>query len=60
MPRERILLSTVPPAPGLPLALRDSPWDHGWGPHRDGGAAPMVRSRTRWTTTEGEDQPVGP
>eukprot|EP00974_Lingulodinium_polyedra_P017599 1707971-Lingulodinium_polyedra.AAC.1 len=50
----------MPATPGPPLAVRDAPWDHGWGPRRDGSMVPMMRSRARWTSADGEDLPVGP
>eukprot|EP00974_Lingulodinium_polyedra_P024536 2374990-Lingulodinium_polyedra.AAC.1 len=60
MPRERILLSTMPALPGPQIPARDPPWDHGWGPHGGGGLPPMMRSRARWAGPDGEGMPVGP
>eukprot|EP00974_Lingulodinium_polyedra_P009136 873680-Lingulodinium_polyedra.AAC.1 len=49
LPRERILLATLPVLPGKQPPVRDPPWDPSWGPHRYGSMAPMMRSRGRWS-----------
>eukprot|EP00974_Lingulodinium_polyedra_P098312 9528910-Lingulodinium_polyedra.AAC.1 len=45
LPRERILLATLPALPGAQLPERDPPWDPGWGSRRYGSMAPMMRPR---------------
>eukprot|EP00974_Lingulodinium_polyedra_P105092 10173994-Lingulodinium_polyedra.AAC.1 len=42
LPRERILLATLPVVPGASVPPRDPPWDTNWGPHRYGALAPMM------------------
>eukprot|EP00974_Lingulodinium_polyedra_P040852 3926801-Lingulodinium_polyedra.AAC.1 len=55
LPRSRILLSSLPSAPGPAMRSRDGPWRCGWAMHRESHPAPMVRAR-------GQDgrQPFGP
>eukprot|EP00974_Lingulodinium_polyedra_P022483 2170506-Lingulodinium_polyedra.AAC.1 len=55
MPRDRILLSTLPHVPCSYKPGREWPWTPTWAPHNGGKMAPMMR-------TQGLDplRPLGP
>eukprot|EP00974_Lingulodinium_polyedra_P002082 195617-Lingulodinium_polyedra.AAC.1 len=60
LPRDRMLLSTLPYHPDCVCQVRGSPWDDKWEPVQRGSTlGPMMRAKGRRNTPEGA-LPTGP